>query len=218
MSDEDATLTENSAEQENYEQRFKDTQSAFTRSQQELAQERASWEDEATALARLAEKFPHLFEDEDEDTYEDDVAISDVPEPRDSMTAAEIAALKKQTAELQAWQQAQVATQGQARFESDLAEVAGERTISKQGKDWIGLQVSRGTNDRAALEAATKEWFDYEDGVRTAAKAKPKPRARAPHVIPGGQTATGQKAWSEMTRAEALAAQVEMANALDTQY
>lgn len=172
-----------------WEQRFKDTQAAYTKSQQELATERAAWEDEQALLTRLAEKHPHLLIDEEEPETD--------PEP--PTADPQIAQLTKQQQEFQAWQQQVEADRAQERFTKDLAAEAGDREIAAEARDWIYQRTIAGGNNRDALTNATKAWFEFEDRLRTPPEPK---RPRVPHVPTGGGPAGGGKDTADMTRQE----------------
>lgn len=208
MTDEEATLNEDSAEtgtteEVDYQKRYTDTQSAYTKAQQALREQESVWEDEQRLLARIGEKFPHLLADEedaDEDVDEDD------DESPDFMTKSEF----------KAWQDEQTAKADQQarnqQYETDIKKFVGERELSKFGRNAIDAMALRGEiKTPEQLEAAVQEWFAYEDSRATA------PKKKAPHVLPGGKANTGVKPFHEMTRQEREDYMVERAQGLASQ-
>lgn len=150
-----------------YEKRWKDTHANWN----SLNEQMTRFKSDPNALIEfIQETHPDLLaeEDEEEDT---DFSVVDDEDP--------VAPLNSRLDKFEQWQQQQIAKEGQALFAQDLKEVAGERTVSRQGRDWIELQVSRGSNNRAALEKATKEWFEYEDGIKGPTR-KPTPTPPQP--------------------------------------
>ena len=184
--------TGNSAEQQdnaqdtNWEQRFKDTQGSYTKSQQELAAERALWEDETAALARMAERFPHLFEDDTDDDLDEDIVESDEDRP---LTRAEFEQWKRETAD-----QERVKSSAQ-QFEDDLKAVTNGRELDKWDEKAVRFAVSQGDIKNADdLKAAVDEIFARHEST--------KPRPRAPHVVTNGKAGTGAPDFDSMSEAE----------------
>lgn len=172
-----------------WEQRYKDTHSNWN----QLNERMSRFEKDPAALIEfIQEKHPDLLADEDEEEDTEGLTYED-----DDPTAAELATLRQKQEQFEEWQAQQVAKEGEALFNKDLAEIAGDRKISRQGRDWIGLQVSRGGNNREALEAAAREWFEFEDSF-----APKQPKPRVPHVPSAGQAATDVPNWDDMTPGE----------------
>lgn len=188
MSDEQVTPDiGNSAEQnaqENWEQRAKEQQAGFTKSQQELAAERAIWDDEQAAWQKFSEKFPHLITDDEEETEE---AYEPDEEDR-PLTKAEFEEYKRE--------QAQVAQQqtAQQQFETDFKAFVNDRELSPQGER--AIRSTPGIKGPDDLKKAVDEVFAHEDSL------KGKPRPRVPHVPANGQAATGVPDFSGMSRVE----------------
>lgn len=186
MSDEqqEATLdTGNSAEtQENWEQRAKEQQAGFTKSQQELAAERAVWDDEETALARFREKFPHLIVDDDEE----DEPEFETPDEDRPLTRSEFEAWKRDQAQNEQQRSAQ------QQYEADLKTFLNGREVSAIGERAIRAAQVKNAEE---LKAAVDEVLEYENS-----RAKPKPRI--PHVPTNGQAATDVPNWDDMTPGE----------------
>ena len=181
MSGEETTLepensvAEDAAAVENYEQRFKDNQAAFTKAQQALKEEQSLWEDEDAVLARLGEKFPHLLVDEDDGSVSDDddgfvPAEKDPPlhDPRVDEIDPRLRVLEEAEAE--------------RRYRADRDSLIGDREIPESGLKFIRAMTAQGGDNKKALESAVNEWFSLfpED---TTQKSK-----RAPHIPGGGQS------------------------------
>lgn len=188
------------AAQENWEQRFKDTQAAFTQSQQELkALQRLANGEDPDALQAVLDKYGYeVADDEPEPDYY---------EPDQPAVDPLIGELANKTAQFEEWQQQQIAIQAEQQFNTDLKETAGSRDVPQQGRDWILNQTLQNGANREALEQAAKAWFEFEDSLTA------KKRPRAPHVPAGGQPATGGKDPADMTPSERLQWQMDMLNA-----
>jgi hypothetical protein len=185
----------------NWEQRYKDTQGSYTKSQQELAAERGVWEDEQAALARLAEKFPHLFEDGDDDEDDADEEIVERDEDR-PLTRAEF----KQWQDEQAQQsKAQTAAQ---QFEADFEKFKNGRDLDKWDDKAIRHAVSQG-------EIKTPE--DLKAAVDEVLSRHGKQRPRVPHTPTTGQAATQVPDYSKMSRGDINKAMVEQVLANEAQ-
>jgi hypothetical protein len=192
------------SESVDWEQRYKDTHSNWNT----LNERMSRFEKDPNALIEfIQEKHPDLLaeEDEEEETEDEDFDVS--PDP----TAAELAELRKQVAEQQQWRQEIENDRGEQRFTRDLQTELGDREVNDRVKSWIKDRTYALGNNPKALKQAVEEWAEIAGELT----AKPKPRAS--HVLPGGKTVTGNKPWSEMTESEALAAQVERAQAFSTQ-
>lgn len=206
MADEDTTVQTDDSVQQNqqevdWQKRFTDTQAEYTRSQQALKDAESVWEDEQALLARIAEKHPHLLMDEETEPVEDDeLDSSDEP---DVMTKAEF----------KAWQEEQTQAEqikaAQHQFETDLQKFVGDRELDDKGDAWIRSQQHKGPED---LQQAVDAWFEYLDQLGGTKRKK-----KAPHVLPGGKTATGVPNYDDMSHDDAVAAMVERARSLDTQ-
>lgn len=181
-----------------WQKRYEDLRPEFDRTTQRLRDAESVWNDEQAVLTRLAERFPHLLVDEDDDTTpEPEYELNDAP-PRDPRFD-EIAPTVQQLA---AWQADQV-------YAADLKDVAGDRELSAMAKRTIKHLTNEGGNNRQALEKAVKDWIEYEDAQ------KPAERKPAPTPAPAGKAAeqdyNASKDPEERRRARRarIAAQVE---------
>lgn len=205
MSDEEATLdTGNSAEQdaqEDWEQRAKDHQAGFTKSQQELAAERAIWDDEEKLVAKLAEKgftFAGNDEEEDlEDEYvedEDDAPLT-VGQWKAHLREQEAAAQRQSNVE---------------RFESDFKAAINGRDLDQWGERAIRYAAFQGEiKDADDLKKQVDEYLERQQPAKT--------RPRAPHVPTTGSAATEVPDWDNMTRGEINRYMVERVRAEEAQ-
>lgn len=167
-----------------WQKRYEDLRPEFDRTTQELAAERAAWEDEQALLARIAEKHPHLLaeEEETEEEYEETT-----PEPaRDPRVDAHDAWIAQQT------------------YERDLSKFVGDRELSEQGREIVDALTLKAGNNAKALEAAVNRWFEI-----TAPPEKEQPKPPVPHVVANGSAVTSDKDPSDMTRQELTAHMVE---------
>lgn len=208
MSDNDETtpngnsVTQDATQDTNWEQRYKDTQGSYTKSQQELAAERALWEDEQAALARMAEKFPHLFDDsEDDEDDEDLTGIVESDEDR-PLTRAEFKQWQDEQAQRQT---AQTAAQ---QFEADLKTFTNGRELDKWDDKAIRHAVSQGEIKNAE---------DLKTAVDELLSRHSKQRPRVPHTPTTGQAATQVPDYSKMSRGEITQAMVEQVLANEAQ-
>lgn len=204
----DATLTEDSAEdtggEVDYQKRYTDTQSAYTKSQQALKDEQSVWEDEQALLARVQEKFPHLMAEEEEDTETED----DFEEDSGQVPAA----VQKELDELRSWRQSIDGERGEAMFQQHLAEELGDRDVPSQVHTWIRDRTMGLGGNRKALKQAVEEFDAIAEGLGSQKKSKPK----APHVPAGGKAGTGEKDFSQMSRAEVDQWMEDRVRALET--
>lgn len=189
MSEDETTLeTEDSVdttqEEVDWQKRYIDTQAEYTRQQQAYRDLESKLGSEDALLGLIEEKFPHLLADDETDVVEDD------DEPQ-FMTKAEFAEYQKNQAATQA------AEKATAQYEADLRKFVGDRELSAHGRKAIDYSASQGEiKSPEELKQAVTEWFEYEDQLRG-----PDPKKkRVPHTVTGGQTATGVKDFSEMTR------------------
>lgn len=188
-----------------YIQRSRDQQSGYTKSQQELAAERAVWEDDQALIDRIRQQRPHLLAEDPAQAQEEDP----------------YADLRQQTAELAAWKQQQEAAQQaqaeQAQTEkvmglinADLDKWAKEAGVTLDEYGRAGI-ITRFGQDPAANdddEATLKRHFDAY------AASLPKPqRPRVPHVPSNGGTETGVVDYDNMTRAQIAAHMAEQVRA-----
>jgi hypothetical protein len=158
------------------------------------------WEDEQAALARFAEKFPHLIAEENETVEDDDSSFEDEP---DVMTKAEF----------KTWQDEQeakaLAKTAEDQFEADFNKFVGDRELTEYDKRALRNHQYK---DAAELEQAVNGYFEYLDSL---GGTKRKRRPTTP--LTGGKTATGVPNYDDMTSDEVNAAMVERARALEAQ-
>lgn len=206
MADEDTTLTEDSVQDPtsdvDWQKRYTDTQSEFTKKSQALKDAESVWEDEQALLARIQDKFPHLIAEEEEETVEPDDSSEYEPEP-EYMTKAEY---DKREEEKQA---AQAARDAQAQFEQDYKKFIGDRELDQYGDAALRAGSYKGPEE---LEQAITAYFEHMDSLG-GSKRKRKTTA-SPQ---GGQAATGVPNYEDMTSDQINQAMVERARALDTQ-
>lgn len=164
-----------------WEKRYTETHAWGNKLNEELASERKVWDDEEAALARLAEKFPHLFEDDQDDDEEIEPEEAERP-----LTRAEFEEWKRDQA---ASQQQQTAQQ---MYEADLQKFLNGREL-----DEFADRAIRNTPVKNAdeLKAVVDNWFEKYG-------PQPKERPRVPHTPTTGQTATQVPDWSQMSRGD----------------
>lgn len=131
-----------------WQKRYEDLRPEFDRTKQELA----AWEDEQTALAKLAEKFPHLFEDGEEDT--------DIPDD-DDYVDPRVAELEQRLARLEPWQQDVESERAERRFQRDLKNELGDETVPERAVDWIKSRTTVLGNNPDALKKAVGEYREF---------------------------------------------------------
>lgn len=188
-----------------YKQRFRDTQSALTKSQQGF--KRLVEGEDPELFQELMDRYGYETEPEEpEPAYQpDDTGI----DPR-------LLEQVQQVPELQRQIEALTAAQNQRQFNSDLQETVGDRELPKVGRDWVEVQTINNGGNREALDAAVKQWFEFQDGL--VASHAPKSRPRAPHVPAGGETpSSGARDTAEMSIPELTAHMVEQLRANEAQ-
>lgn len=188
------------AQTDNWEQRFKDTQAAFTKAQQTLKEQEGVWEDEDALLARIGEKYPHLLmDDEPADDEPEFVPAEDPPahDPRVDQALPQLQHLLEREAERQ--------------YQEDLSQLLGDRDVGEQGRKFIRAMTAQGGDNYKALEGAVNEWFSAfpEDDS--------KPGKKAPHVLTGGKAVDvgAPPNYSEMTPEESWEAMAARVRALE---
>lgn len=149
--------------------RYESLQPEYTRTTQALKDEQSVWEDEQAALGRLAEKFPHLFETEDEDT--------DLPEEGDEDDP--VAPLNSRLDKFEQWQQQVENERGNARFKNDLQAELGDETLPKKANDWIKDRTAALGNNPKALKQAVEEYREIVGEIRGPSR-KPTPTPPQP--------------------------------------
>lgn len=144
------------------------------------------WEDEQALRERLQAKgFEFADAEEDDDEDDDD-------EPR-FLTRQEFEEKERQR---------DLAESNRA-FAQDLKELTSERELSKHGRDLIVSRYQRGDFKNASdLQAALKEWYEWEDSLREDGK-RSRPKPPTPPAPPGAGKAGDQ----EFDRRNATAAQ-----------
>lgn len=205
-------MVENSPDTEaaaetNYEQRFKDTQAAFTKSQQALKDMESVWEDEDALVARIAEKFPHLVTEPEADTDDSSdfvpgMAPPEEPDPR-------LEALDKRAAALEA-------AEAERQYQADLNKLLGDREVDQTGRKFIRAACALGGDNYKALESAVSEFLGLV-GESSGSGSAPK-KNRAPAVIPNGQAVLGDVPdYDNMSQSERWDAMAARARALNNQ-
>lgn len=168
-----------------WQKRYEDLRPEFDRTTQELAAERAAWDDEQTLLARLAEKHPHLLVDdepEEEPTYQEPAA-EPTPDPR-----------------IDAHDQ-WIALQN---YERDLTRFVGDRELSDDGREFIEALNLKTGNNAKALEAAVDRWYAV-----TAPPEPEKPKPHATHVVANGSAVTDDVDSADLSAADLTKRMVE---------
>ncbi len=162
-----------------WQKRYSDLQPEYTRATQALKDEQSVWEDEQAALARLAEKFPHLFEDETDDTEDDDVfedePAAPVQDPRVDFLAAK---------------------EAERQFEADFKQFNGDREVTGKGREWIEAR-SRHIADSTGkkwgpdtLKMAVDEYHEHVNEITSSHLERVTKSKKAPHTPAGGQPGT----------------------------
>lgn len=192
------------AAQENWEQRFKDTQAAFTKSQQELAaaQKLMNGED-PEALRSVLDRYGYeLADDEDDaDDYED--PADDGDDPYDARLAA-IEQREQARAAAEEQQVRQDEWHGWQNFVKDKAKAEGIELTDREVKSFQldsvgdnGLPVPP-----AKAEQILKTYLEERAALLDGYVAQQRKRPRAPHVPAGGQPASDVKDTSDMSISE----------------
>lgn len=182
----------------NWEQRFKDTQAAYTQSQQELAELRrlADGED-PDALKAVLDKYGYQLDEPEEEPAPPEGAAP-AADPR----IEEIAQWKAQ--QEQAQQQATINAEwaGWAEFVKDKAKT--DHGVELTPREIKAFQLDSVGKDGLPLAPAEAEQVlkDYLTEREAWVESLRKPRPRAPHIPTGGQAATGGKDPADMTRQE----------------
>lgn len=183
-----------------WQKRYEDLRPEFDRTNQTLTSLKS---DESALLKFLEENHPDLLAD-------------DEPEPEPYDPDDDEQPLTK--AEWKQWQaeqdQARQQEKGQQQFETDLKSFIGDRELSEHGERAIRYAATtgdiKGPDD---LRKAVDGWFEYETGLKGAAKAKP----RVSHVPANGRPATEVPDWSQMSRQEIDKYMAEQATARSQQ-
>jgi hypothetical protein len=167
MSVEDGIPEQGQAPQtHDWEKDYKALQAEYTRSQQALKDHEGTWEDEQALLGRIAEKYPHLMAEEDEETPEPDYEQEDDP----------VAPLRSDMQEFKTWQQQVEAERAEARFSNDLRNELGDSTVPDKATDWIKARTAALGNNPKALKQAVEEYQSIADELRgPARKSAPTP-------------------------------------------
>lgn len=168
-----------------WEQRYKDTHANWN----SLNERFSRFEKDPSAVIEfLQEKHPDLLVGDEEEEAEE--PFVDPDEDDQPLTKAEWKAWQAEQA------QASKTRENQNQFETDFKTFVGDRELTPQGDAFIRFAASRGElKGPDDLKQKVADWFTYEDGLKTAAKPKP----RAPHVPANGQSATDVPNWDEMT-------------------
>lgn len=155
MSDEQGIPEEGQAAQtHDWERDYKALQAEYTRSQQALKDEQAAWENEQAVLQRMAEKFPHLLTEDDEEPEEDYEA--DDP----------VAPIRSKLEQFEAWQQQVETERGAERFNRDLKAELGDETVPSKVTDWIKDRTAALGNNPDALKQAVAEYREFAGEIR----------------------------------------------------
>lgn len=210
--DDEDTPTPTDADTTDWQKRYTDLQPEYTRTTQALKDEQAIWDDEQAVLARIAEKYPHLMADEDDtDDDDDDVTFDDDDTPQFAKLSPEDEARLKAHDE---WIAQQAQAQATEQFNKDLAEEAGDRSLSRQAKEWIFNETIKLGDGRDNLKKAFASWVEFEDGLGESYLERVKKSKRAPHVPANGQTPNSDEVdWSKLSRHDQDELMAEMARA-----
>lgn len=199
----DTPTTEPETQEVDWRKRYEDLQPEFTRSRQTLT-------DREALLAHVAETFPDLIADDEDD--EEDLAEDDGDNDR-PLTKAEFDEWKR--GQFEQWRGQVDSERGSAKYEKDLSDVLEGRELSKEGREIIQALTITGGNDSKALKAAVERWFAISPPA--SADEEPTTKRRTPHVPAGGKPATGVPNYDDMTRDQVDQAMYERALSLDTQ-
>jgi hypothetical protein len=184
----DATLTEDSAEDNggevDWQKRYTDTQAAYTKNQQALAEAQRVWEDEQALLTRVQETFPHLLAEE-EDTSSDDQF-----DDEDDTETTVPAAVQKELDELRQWRQSIDTERGQQLFKQHLSAELGDRDLPVEVHNWIHDRTMALGANQQALKQAVKEFDSLSEQIGQQHMESIKKSKRAPHVSAAGKAAT----------------------------
>lgn len=188
-----------------WQKRYSDLQPEYTRATQALKEEQALWDDEAAAIARFQEKFPHLIAEPDEPENDPDLYEED-----EDPHARKLTELEKRQQAHDEYITRQLQKEDRETFNSDLSEEAGDRTLSRQAKDWIWNETVGAGGGRGNLKKAVAAWVEYEDGVRAEAKAEYLKTKRGPTPPKPGTAGEEQRnPRDRKARRAAIAASIE---------
>lgn len=193
-----------------WQKRYEDLRPEFDRTTAALKDEQSVWNDEQAVLARIAEKYPHLMADEapDDADDEDELDIDD-----DDPRFQKLTELEKKAAAHDQWIAEQAQKDATAQFNTDLTSEAGDRTLSRQAKEWIFNETIKLGDGRENLKKALSAWVEFEDGLGEQYMERVKKSKRAPHVPSGGHTPGEAPDWSSMSRDQQDELMAEMARA-----
>lgn len=194
-----------------WQKRYSDLQPEYTRATQALKDEQGVWENEEALLARIQEKYPHLVqeetdEDEDDDTFDPSLLDDD---PR----LAKVDALEEKSKAYDEFMAAQAQKEATELFNKDLAETAGDRTLSRQAKEWIFNETVRLGDGKENLQKAFEAWVEYEDSVGEQYLERVKKSKRAPRVAANGKATTDTPNWADLSEGEQAELMAEMVRA-----
>jgi FtsZ-binding cell division protein ZapB len=135
--------------------RYENLQPEYTRATQALKDAESVWEDEQAVLGRLQERYPHLFEaDEDEETP---------PPPGEDDPVAPI---RSELDEVKQWKAQVESERAEARFARDLATELGDDKVPEKATDWIKDRTAALGNNPKALKQAVEEYRAIADDIR----------------------------------------------------
>lgn len=206
LEDEGTLPEENSPEPvaENYEQRFKDTQAAFTKSQQALKDAESIWEDEETLISRIRERYPDWVAEDDAPVATDESFVEGENPPPVQPHDPRLDEILPQ---FQALQEAEAERQ----YHADLASLTQGREIPEKGRKLIRDAVRANGDNRKALESAVNEWFELFPVEEAETKTK-----KTNHVIVGGREVNPAEVdWSKMSESDEVAYMSARARALE---
>lgn len=161
-----------------WQKRYSDLQPEYTRATQALKDHESIWEDEQALLGRIAEKFPHLMADPEEDTPYDDE--DDEPTPsREPAPDPRVDRL--------------LAIEAQRQYDADLKKFAGDRELDDDGREWVEAR-SRHLADKTGkpwgpdhLQKAVDDYFGHIEKAAQAHLARVADSKNAPRTPPSGK-------------------------------
>jgi hypothetical protein len=165
-----------------WQKRYSDLQPEYTRATQALKDHESVWEDEQALLGRIAEKFPHLMADPEDETpaYDDEddetpTHAEPQPDPRVDWLAAR---------------------EAQRQYDADLTRFAGDRDLDDDGKEWIEAR-SRQLSDKdgkpwgpAHLEKAVNDYYGHIEKAAQAHLERVANSKTTPRTPPTGRAGT----------------------------
>lgn len=178
-----------------WQSRYQSLQPEYTRTTQALKDHESVWEDEQALLVRIAEKFPHLLEEEETPQYEED----DEDDP--------VAPLRTEMEQFKAWQQQVENDRGAERFAKDLKAELGDQPVPARVTDWIKDRTASLGNNPAALKKAVEEYREFADELRG-----PTRRTSPTPPQPGKAGEPKRDPRNREQRRAAMAAAIEAAN------